>query len=81
MAKVKVKLFADCHVGGKIRKQGEIVEIAEEIATDFGELEVSAADVLKRLSKADLVVKAKEAGVETVPDSMTKDEIIALILK
>lgn len=36
MAKVRVKLFADCHVGGKLRKKDEEVSISEEIAADFG---------------------------------------------
>lgn len=81
MAKVSVKLSADCYVGGKLRKKGETVELSEEIAADFGELEISEIDALKKLTKAELVVKAKEKGIDTVPDSMTKDQIIELILK
>ena len=48
MAKVKVKLFADCYVGGKIRKKGCEVSLSEEIAKDFGEI---VKDVPKEQSK------------------------------
>ena len=34
----KVKLYGDCHVEGEVRKQGEVVEMPDEIAADFGEL-------------------------------------------
>lgn len=36
---MKVKLAADCYVDKEIRKAGEIVDLPEEIAKDFGEVQ------------------------------------------
>lgn len=37
----RVKLRADCYVGGELRKKGDTVEMPDEIAVLFGE-EVAA---------------------------------------
>ncbi|HEY8562797.1 MAG TPA: hypothetical protein VIL74_20635 [Pyrinomonadaceae bacterium] len=36
--KVKVKLAAACYVGGKLRAEGDVVEVKKEIAKEFGEI-------------------------------------------
>lgn len=42
-SKVQVKLAARCLVDGKIREAGEIVELPEVIAKDFGQVQSKPA--------------------------------------
>ena len=70
---VKVVLKADCHVGKKLRKKGETVELPEAIASDFGEVQKPAD--LTKLKKEELLQLAAEKGVEVTADN-NKAEIV-----
>jgi hypothetical protein len=93
MAKVKVELFGTCYVGGQIRAKGEIVEVAAEIAGDFGSAvepevdqnkpELRIGDTVQSLTarygKPALLKLAGELHVEVKKDN-NKDEIAQRII-
>ena len=57
---------------------GPFLEAFEKPVTDT----VTAEEIpLSKMSKAELVAHAESIGVNTVPDSMTKKDIIELIEK
>jgi hypothetical protein len=93
--KVKVKLFDRCYVGGKIREKDEIVEVAEEIAKDFGELVIEKKDfgdglfvssddsvqsLEARYGKPELLELAGRAKAEFTKDN-NKTELVTKILE
>lgn len=83
MSKVKVKLFADCYVGGKLRGAGETVEVKAEVASEFGEpiAPEETLESLVALGKTKLLKLAGEREVEGVTKDNNADEIAEKILK
>lgn len=51
--KVRVKLAADCLVDGVIREAGEIVELPQEVASDFGTIYSPKAEKASAKPNAD----------------------------
>jgi len=93
--KVKVKLFDNSYVGGKLRQKGETVEVAAEVANEFGEPIVNVKDfgdgllvreddtvasLEKRYGKPELVELAKRAKADSTADN-NKTEIATKILE
>lgn len=81
---MKIKVLKRFHdkVTGEVHEVGEVVEVTdqrgEEITSSpLGVAEIMEDEGLSSLSKAELVAKAEELGLET--RGLKKDELIAAI--